>query len=45
MAAKDKSDKPDPREARLAKALRENLRRRKAGAGGRTEPRDPDKSH
>jgi hypothetical protein len=24
---------PDPREARLARALRENLRRRKAGAG------------
>lgn len=46
MAAPEKPSKPafapDPKEARLAKALRENLRRRKARAGeGGVEP-DPD---
>ena len=44
MAVPEKPSKPapDPKEARLAKALRENLRRRKARAGeGGAEP-DPD---
>jgi hypothetical protein len=35
---------PDPREARLAKALRENLRRRKAGADQSRIQTDSDKS-
>ena len=34
---------PSAREARLAKALRENLRRRKAGAGESEAKATPDK--
>jgi hypothetical protein len=49
MAAEEKTPKParapDPKEARLAKALRENLRRRKARAGeGAAEPGSDHKS-
>jgi hypothetical protein len=53
MTSKDKSagsqshgpaHPPDPREARLAKALRENLRRRKAKADEEPKPADPEKA-
>ena len=37
MSEKKQKDKPDDREARLAKALRANLKRRKAQARGRTD--------
>jgi hypothetical protein len=40
MAKDEKSEKPAPsvREAKLAQALRANLRRRKAGDRGATKP-------
>jgi len=37
-AEKDGRGRPDPREARLANALRANLRRRKAGVKSMSKP-------
>ncbi len=46
MAPSDKDPKPQlsERERKLAEALRSNLRRRKAGAGGGAEKTDSAKS-